>query len=668
MSKKKYIVYLTAALCSLLSLLIFACLWRFSLSEITQKSKTLKLNDQYSAYTQPIKQKETLSQSFKAQATIYGMGIIADTSGCHGGEIVMEIFDENGDRIAVSRGKADDMKGETYGVFNFDTPLKASESLYTMALSLESADENQTVAFAKGDKAVDLWKLSRDENAQNGTLAMIASTNKIGSFARNYYICFAVLSSALIGALYLLTRAEAVKIHIVTFIAILLLGGLYNMILPAYSAPDEEFHINQAFNNSSVLLSGIDAGQIKWGTNYKRADDFNEICQDKLTTVYTYREFYNNAFTLSSRPAGESVAFNGEEVGGYNLPYVLSGLTVTVCRLLKLGFVPTLTLARFANLLFYAAVAALAVKFMPYNKGIIAVTALFPMSLHLAMSFSRDGFTISMALLLISMCLYGAKSHKKLSVKFLAALAAVVVLFAPSKSVYIPLCFLILIIPYDNFKNKAQMLGFKIGTLTLAVFNYLSANGAIVENILRKLNSTSQVVQVGTQGYVNPDSITYTLGYILQFPGKFAALLVNTVLEKGEFYLKTLFGGSLGYFNTEISWAFIIIFILLAFMAAAAAEGEDSRLKPLSLGWVGLIMLGVCALAVYGCISWTPLYYKTIYGLQGRYFLPVFPLFLLLLKNKAIKVTRDLTANLIFIASAANILVLLNAFCVISAR
>ena len=36
-----------------------------------------------------------------------------------------------------------------------------------------------------------------------------------------------------------------------------------------------------------------------------------------------------------------------------------------------------------------------------------------------------------------------------------------------------------------------------------------------------------------------------------------------------------------------------------------------------------------CLLAVAGCLLWTPTHYETLYGLQGRYFLPVLPLLLL---------------------------------------
>ena len=38
---------------------------------------------------------------------------------------------------------------------------------------------------------------------------------------------------------------------------------------------------------------------------------------------------------------------------------------------------------------------------------------------------------------------------------------------------------------------------------------------------------------------------------------------------------------------------------------------------------------GRCLLTVAGCLLWTPIRYETLYGLQGRYFLPILPLLLL---------------------------------------
>lgn len=79
------------------------------------------------------------------------------------------------------------------------------------------------------------------------------------------------------------------------------------------------------------------------------------------------------------------------------------------------------------------------------------------------------------------------------------------------------------------------------------------------------------------------------------------------------------------------------------------------------------IALCCCGLAVLGCISWTPTYYETIYGFQGRYFLPVLPL-LLLVRPKALCLAGDCRRGTVLAAALVDIGVLLNVFLAVVAR
>ena len=72
------------------------------------------------------------------------------------------------------------------------------------------------------------------------------------------------------------------------------------------------------------------------------------------------------------------------------LLYVVSAAAVFLAYVLHFGFAPALFLGRLANLLLFAALAALAVKTAPFGKRVFTVAALLPMTLHLAASFSRD--------------------------------------------------------------------------------------------------------------------------------------------------------------------------------------------------------------------------------------------------------------------------------------
>lgn len=71
-----------------------------------------------------------------------------------------------------------------------------------------------------------------------------------------------------------------------------------------------------------------------------------------------------------------------------------------------------------------------------------------------------------------------------------------------------------------------------------------------------------------------------------------------------------------------------MLYLLLAY-AALPVQGAVMKPAGKARGWCCAAAALCCLLAVAGCLLWTPTHYDTLYGLQGRYFLPVLPLLLL---------------------------------------
>ena len=132
------------------------------------------------------------------------------------------------------------------------------------------------------------------------------------------------------------------------------------------------------------------------------------------------------------------------------------------------------------------------------------------------------------------------------------------------------------------------------------------------------------------------DAICYTPGYILTHPADTLRLLVNSVIQNGDHYIRTLVGGSLGYYTMDLAWGWVTALYLLLAWAALPAKGEA---LPGRRARAALLVLGglCCALSVAGCLTWTPTYSETLYGLQGRYFLPVLPAMLAALAPRGLQ-------------------------------
>ena len=86
--------------------------------------------------------------------------------------------------------------------------------------------------------------------------------------------------------------------------------------------------------------------------------------------------------------------------------------------------------------------------------------------------------------------------------------------------------------------------------------------------------------------------------------------------------------------------------------------------------WCALAALLCAALAFAGCLVWTPTYYQTVYGFQGRYLLPVLPLFLLTCLPRRVQVAsgKQSACTLVCCLCVVNAGVLLNAMLAVIAR
>lgn len=168
------------------------------------------------------------------------------------------------------------------------------------------------------------------------------------------------------------------------------------------------------------------------------------------------------------------------------------------------------------------------------------------------------------------------------------------------------------------------------------------------------------------------DQTTYTPGYLLTHLPEAALLTVRSVVQDADDWVRGLVGGSLSYSSLDIAWVWVLALYLL--LGYAAAPAQDAPAAGLPQGryrvWCALAALGCCALAYAGCLVWTPTYYDTVYGFQGRYLLPVLPLLLLTCVPRRLKAAsgRSAAVGLVCGLCAVNAGVLLNIMLVVIAR
>jgi len=191
-------------------------------------------------------------------------------------------------------------------------------------------------------------------------------------------------------------------------------------------------------------------------------------------------------------------------------------------------------------------------------------------------------------------------------------------------------------------------------------------------NVLIKEIEAVRTVRDSQSTPSEEDQTTFTPGYILHNLPAVAMLLVRSVVQDADNWMRGLVGGSLSYSSLDLAWFWVLALYLLLWYAAVPAQ--DVPVPGLPQGryrvWCALAALLCAALAFAGCLVWTPTYYQTVYGFQGRYLLPVLPLFLLTCLPRRVQVAsgKSSACTLVCCLCVVNAGVLLNAMLAVIAR
>ena len=170
-----------------------------------------------------------------------------------------------------------------------------------------------------------------------------------------------------------------------------------------------------------------------------------------------------------------------------------------------------------------------------------------------------------------------------------------------------------------------------------------------------------------TMTYPNGDSIwTFSFGYICRNIPATVKLLLRTLPEQGALWLQGLLGTTLGepiVYRIDVSWLLGVGLLLAVLAAALPRQDEPALLGRRSKAGTAGICLCVVLAVLAAALNWTPINYQTLFGLQGRYLLPILPLALLLVKSsKKLALRRDVSHAAALCASTLTMLTLLQGF------
>lgn len=345
------------------------------------------------------------------------------TSPCGALDVVLYDAD-TGEELSRSVGTMDYIVPDQYTTLGMDPAVTGREGRrYKLAVTPHYATD-AILAIGHSD-GVALWKeqMAVDDRVIDGTIAMQITYQRIGGYLTRFFLLVGGLAAVLAALAVWAVLSKKLALHRLVFVLVLGFGLLYSFVLPPYAAPDEKYHINQSFTLACRWANDLShdewrMGKVPTTTSFRRVGDEDADLQNENTTVFTWEAFTSQLFTTTDQPFDSHQEYNELQTDQNPLLYVVSAAAVFLAYVLHFGFAPALFLGRLANLLLFAALAALAVKTAPFGKRVFTVAALLPMTLHLAASFSRDAPLLGLCFVFTALLMdaaFGPNQKKALS-------------------------------------------------------------------------------------------------------------------------------------------------------------------------------------------------------------------------------------------------------------
>ena len=554
-----------------------------------------------------------------------------------------------------------------------------------VSVSMQIQDESGKVVFAYSPVPKDLdnangyfrFNFANAIKAKNGTykvtvfgtninLKLVSQTEATayklyGNLLKQFLIPFiAMLCIGLLFAGFIviyIVYIKQLKPEQLFLVAAVIFGLFFMFIMPPLTVGDECRHFDTAYDLSNKFL-GIK--NTVPNQMMKRTADLSLVPPDYMlnqnwTLFNYYEEIWPHVFSQLKKPQDYSLISvypYASKLNAYFFMYLPSAIGITLGRLLKLNFLLTFLLGRFFNLLIFIFVGYYALKKYSYGKTFFATFALAPMFIHQIASYSYDSVLLSLTFYFVLAVSAIITEKRTVAKKECICLCLAIFLFASTKVVYFPLVFLLLFLKKENFSSlKSKRLFLFSAFICFAAsfvfeFFYQKWNINLI-NIEQVVAANNEIPKASSASLAPINAVTEMTGvkWVLKNPLTYAYILLNTIAERGGYYLITAAGGFLGWeaipMNKLLVAALIGLFLFQIFRTKY--EGCHAlQERPVGQRFVIILIFVFISGAIFTSLNLLapPDFANPVIGsVQGRYFLPVLPLIYLCRKNTAEPVT-----------------------------
>lgn len=452
-----------------------------------------------------------------------------------------------------------------------------------------------------------------------------------GNFSNSEVAIIVVLLFAfLVFSYFISLKIFDKKLKIETYFLLfsILFGMFYIFGFPPSQLPDDESDYLRTLEVSKFELTTPQKGE-KVGrylsTNIRKvysAKSYSDVLKNKDLKFNKEKKFYNYA---------------NKSLYSF-ICYIPQAIGVFIANLFGAPILIQIIFGKLFNYIFYVILIYFAIKYIPVKKELLFFISLLPISLQEATSLSPDAMIISTIVALLSFVLYQRQSKKtEMSTKNKILLGILAVVISLCKIVYLPLIFLIFLIPDNKFRTKKEKFIYCGIICLISVFlnlYWLSISSRYLAAFHSRSNSSLQ------------------LSYILHHPISYCIILFRTVSLFIIDYLQQMVGSSLGSFIVPTSPIMVLVSIILLYkLICKTSIGEKKLFKNFENLYIAILLIGTVLLLFTSLyMQWTGYRNNVIEGVQGRYFIPLIPIVsMLFMKEKEITYNKKLMYIVFFI-------------------
>lgn len=609
------------------------------------KYANLVINPGDALDTVQLKQNDTIIQrsttetgKIKSEAYLLTTGDNGEKELSHPCVLEVKLYNEaDNSLLATAETEITGKKSGGYVTFEFDNVISVTTDYKLKSeLSVKKLDANDELYINIADD-------SNTSAAEINGIPAKGGVTVVYQITRMDYYSMAAIAVALISGLFIIAMYvllfvyKKLKIEYIYLIAAIVLGIIYFILIPEGQTPDEFVHIETAYDVANVAFG------------YKHGSDIEmrkcDIDENVLSSDYrrgTYNEYVDQLLHDHSVTSKETQWLGDTPLNTNRYLYYVSAFGMIIGRLLKWGTVPTYFLGAMFNYIVFVAVTFYAIKKIPFGKTMVLLFGILPMTMQQVTSYSYDCGILTLSVLMVAIALRVAYADD-VKIKDLVILGITTLLLASVKNGAYYFMVFLNIIPLVRFrKNNKVYFRVIIGIIAAGTLTLL---GPIIRNAISSANGGTLM-----NGYVGwADEPGYTVSYVLHNPVVLIEVCWNTFINSFEYYIYTMFGGSLGWLNISISWWIVIVLMGTLLVSAMKKQDEETDIKPWTkwlFAIISVYSIGCTAAAML--LDWTPLSYNHILGIQGRYFLPILMLLILIMRGNWIKIGNRTEAYCIF--------------------